>query len=90
MNMILAAAIDRQIAVVCDHFPPDDRPAVRAFLLRAVTLRRWQWVGARLGTSPRDAFRLGNRGRRLLEIARRRRRIERESLSLALAAPSDN
>jgi hypothetical protein len=72
----LAAEIGRVLAV----FPWHRRPAVHAFLLRAVFGRRWIWIGPHVGMSAVGAWRAAKDGRRWLDEAIEKGRLTREAL----------
>jgi hypothetical protein len=87
-NEIEERKIEAGIALVVKRFPEGDRPALRAVLMRRVYAVRWAWVAARLGMDVGRVSRLAGRGRRVLDAAVERGRLEPEELEIALRVAS--
>lgn len=79
-NQIEEDRLNAEIGRVLAVFPWHRRPAVHAFLLRAVYGRKWRWIGPRIGMSAVGAWKIAKHGREYLDEAIERGLLTRERL----------
>jgi hypothetical protein len=79
-NQIEEDRLTAEIGRVLALFPWHRRPAVHAFLLRAVLGRKWIWIGPQIGMSAVGAWKIAKHGRRYLDEAIERGKLTREAL----------